>query len=51
VPRVDWSKSISITWDEKQREDPVVRVPGIKVPAGPPAVRSRRAPKLLRLAP
>jgi hypothetical protein len=43
VPRVDWSKSISITWDEKQREDSVVRVPGIKVPAGPPAVRSRRA--------
>ncbi len=43
VPRVNWSKSISITWDEKRREDSVVRVPGLKVPAGPPAVRSRRA--------
>jgi hypothetical protein len=43
VPRVDWSKSISIAWDEKRREDSVVRMPGIKVPAGPPAVRSRRA--------
>jgi hypothetical protein len=43
VPRVDWSKSISIVWDEKRREDSVVRVPGLKVPAGPPAVRSRRA--------
>jgi hypothetical protein len=43
VPRVDWTKSISITWDEKRREDSVVRVAGVKVPAGPPAVRSRRA--------
>jgi hypothetical protein len=43
VPGIDWSKSISITWDEKRREDSVVQVPGIKVPAGPPAVRTRRA--------
>jgi len=43
VPRVDWSKSISITWDEKQREDSVVQMPSIKVPADPPTVRSRRA--------
>jgi hypothetical protein len=43
VPRNDWSKSIAITWDEKRRERSVVRVPGIKVPAGPPTVRSRRA--------
>jgi len=43
VPRIDWAKSISITWDERQRESSVVRVPGIKVPADPPAVRSRRA--------
>jgi hypothetical protein len=43
VPRVDWSKSISIAWDEKLRENSVVRVPGIKVPADPPTVRSRRA--------
>ena len=43
MPRVDWSKSISITWDEKLRENSVVRVPGIKVPADPPTVRSRRA--------
>jgi hypothetical protein len=43
VPRIDWAKSISITWDEKLRESSVVRVPGIKVPADPPAVRSRRA--------
>jgi hypothetical protein len=43
VRQVDWSKSIRIVWDEKRREDSVVRLPGIKVPAGPPAVRSRRA--------
>jgi hypothetical protein len=43
VPRVDWSKSISISWDEKRRESSVVRVPGIKIPADPPTVRSRRA--------
>lgn len=43
MSRVDWSKSISIAWDEKQRESSVVRVPGTKVPAGPQAVRSRRA--------
>ncbi len=43
MPRVDWAKSISIAWDEKQRENSVVRVPGMKVPADPPAVRSRRA--------
>jgi hypothetical protein len=43
VSNVDWSKSISIAWDEKQRESSVVAVPGTKVPAGPPAVRSRRA--------
>lgn len=43
MPRVDWSKSISITWDEKLRESSVVRVPRIKVPADPPTVRSRRA--------
>jgi hypothetical protein len=43
MPRIDWSKSISITWDEKLRENSVVRVPGIKVPADPPTVRSRRA--------
>jgi hypothetical protein len=40
---VDWSKSISMTWDERRREDSVVRVPGIRVRAGPPAVRTRRA--------
>jgi len=43
MPRIDWSKSISITWDEKLRENSVVRVPGIKVPANPPTVRTRRA--------
>lgn len=43
VARVDWSKSITIAWDEKRRENSVVRVPGIKIPANPPAVRSRRA--------
>jgi hypothetical protein len=42
VSNVDWSKSISIAWDEKQRENSVVAVPGTKVPAGPPAVQSRR---------
>ncbi|HYM45562.1 MAG TPA: hypothetical protein VES65_05300 [Solirubrobacteraceae bacterium] len=40
---VDWSKSISIAWDEKLRENSVVAVPGTKVPAGPPTVQSRRA--------
>ncbi len=40
---VDWSKSISIAWDEKQRENSVIQVPRIKVPADPPTVRSRRA--------
>lgn len=43
VSNVDWSRSISIVWDEKQREGSVVRVPGKKVPAGPPVARSRRA--------
>jgi hypothetical protein len=43
VSNVDWSKSVSIAWDEKLRESSVVAVPGTKVPAGPPAVRSRRA--------
>ena len=43
MSRVDWSKSISIAWDEKQRESSVVRVPGTKVPPGPPAARSRGA--------
>ncbi len=43
MPRVDWAKSINIAWDEKQRENSVVRVPRVKVPADPPAVRSRRA--------
>jgi hypothetical protein len=43
MSNVDWSKSISIAWDEKQRENSVVAVPGTKVPAGPPAVQSRRA--------
>lgn len=40
---VDWAKSIRIAWDEKRRENSTVRVPGIKVPADPPTVRSRRA--------
>lgn len=39
----DWGKSIRIAWDEKRRENSTVRVPGIKVPANPPTVRSRRA--------
>jgi hypothetical protein len=39
----DWSKSISIAWDEQSRENSVVMVPGRKVPASPPTVRSRRA--------
>jgi hypothetical protein len=43
VSNVDWSKSISIAWDEKQRENSVVALPGTKVPAGPPTVKSRRA--------
>jgi hypothetical protein len=43
MPRIDWSKSISIIWDEKLRENSVVRVPGIKVPADPPTVWTRRA--------
>lgn len=43
MPRVDWSKSISISWDEKHRESSVVQVPSTKVPADPPTVRSRRA--------
>ena len=43
MSNVDWSKSVSIAWDEKLREGSVVAVPGTKVPAGPPAVRSRRA--------
>jgi hypothetical protein len=43
VLNVDWSKSISIAWDEQLRENSVVAAPGTKVPAGPPAVRSRRA--------
>jgi hypothetical protein len=43
VSNVDWSKSVSIAWDEKLRENSVVAVPGTKVPAGPPAARSRRA--------
>jgi hypothetical protein len=43
MPCIDWSKSISLAWDEKLRENSVVRVPGIKVPADPPTVRSRRA--------
>ncbi len=43
MPSVDWSKSISIAWDDKQRENSVVRVPGTKVPAGPPVVRYERA--------
>lgn len=40
---VDWSRFISISWDERQRESSVVRVAGAKVPADPPAVPSRRA--------
>lgn len=43
VLNVDWSKSISIAWDERLRENSVVAARGTKVPAGPPAVRSRRA--------
>jgi hypothetical protein len=43
MPRIDWSKSISIIWDEKLRENSVVRVPGIKVPADPPTAPTRRA--------
>jgi hypothetical protein len=43
VSSVDWSKSVSISWDEKSRESSVVAVPGVKVPAGPPLVRSRSA--------
>ncbi len=43
MPRVDWSKSIGIIWDERRRENSVVRVPSIKVPGDPPTVPSRRA--------
>jgi hypothetical protein len=42
VSNVDWSKSVSIAWDEKQREHSVVALPGTKVPAGPPTVQTRR---------
>lgn len=34
MSNVDWSKSVSIAWDEKLRENSVVTVPGTKVPAG-----------------
>jgi hypothetical protein len=43
VSGIDWAKSIRIAWDERRRENSTVYVPGIKVPADPPTVRSRRA--------
>jgi hypothetical protein len=43
VSSVDWSKFVSIFWDENSRESSVVAVPGAKVPAGPPVVRLRSA--------
>lgn len=40
---VDWSKRVQIDWDERHRQDTELKIPGVKVPAGPPLVASRRA--------